>query len=138
MKTCLECQSPFKPKRKEQVYCSRSCAGVKKGRRRKGQKTGPQRGRVYKRTLDKDGYVRVYAGLHPYAEGRLMIQEHTAVMEAHIGRRLSRCEVVHHINRDRTDNRLCNLRLMTRSEHSLLHGKDESMERSRGEDGRFV
>lgn len=33
-------------------------------------------------------------------------------------------ECVHHINHKRDDNRLCNLRLMTKSEHMSMHMKE--------------
>ena len=46
---------------------------------------------------------------------------HRVVMEAHIGRRLTRYEVVHHINGDGMDNRIENLQLMTLSEHTRMH-----------------
>ena len=131
--TCEECERSFQPKRGEQRYCSRSCASRPKGRARKGQKTGRQLGREYKRQIDKDGYVRLYGAWHPYCDGRLMIAEHVMVMELHVGRRLLSTEVVHHINGNRQDNRLENLELMTRSEHSRLHGKKQQAKRdSRG------
>jgi hypothetical protein len=47
--------------------------------------------------------------------------EHRLVMEAYIGRKLSSDEVVHHINGDKADNRVENLVIMTRSEHTKLH-----------------
>ena len=72
MKICQECDVAFVPKRKEQRYCSRSCASVSKGRMRRGQKTGPRKNWTYARYIDADGYVKLYARLHPYCEGRLM------------------------------------------------------------------
>lgn len=61
------------------------------------------------------GYLRYTVGNNA---GRLV---HVVIMEDHIGRRLLPNECVHHINGDKTDNRLENLQLMTFGEHSSLH-----------------
>ena len=55
---------------------------------------------------------------------------HRYLYEQHLGRKLTRYEVVHHINGDITDNRIENLQLMTLSEHGKLHqtGKTYSAE----------
>jgi len=42
-------------------------------------------------------------------------------MERHLGRRLNRDEAVHHIDGNRDNNDIDNLRLMTNSEHAKLH-----------------
>lgn len=47
--------------------------------------------------------------------------EHRAVMEEYLGRPLAADEVVHHINGDKTDNRIENLQLMTNAEHTIMH-----------------
>lgn len=84
--------------------------------------TGPRRGELHPgwkggRHLDKSGYVLVYQPDHPYARrmgyknSRKYVLEHRLVVEQHLGRTLTRQEVVHHKNGDRTDNRLENLEL---------------------------
>lgn len=53
------------------------------------------------------------------------IKEHRAVMEKHLGRKLSRDEHVHHIDGDRTNNDISNLVVLTRGEHSKIHREEE-------------
>jgi hypothetical protein len=48
--------------------------------------------------------------------------EHRVVVESHIGRRLGYNEVVHHINGRKRDNRIENLEVTSRSDHSRSHG----------------
>ena len=89
----------------ELLFDNRSARRGEKSPTWKGGKTRSRKGYV---VLRNDGDV---------------IFEYRAVMEEHIGRKLAEDEVVHHINGDKTDNRLENLQLMTRGEHSTMHNK---------------
>ena len=61
------------------------------------------------------GYVMVQLS------GGKIVKQHRMVMEKYLGRKLMPSEAIHHINFDRTYNRIENLRLMTHSAHSKLH-----------------
>lgn len=43
------------------------------------------------------------------------------VMAAHLGRLLTSDEIVHHVNENTTDDRIENLRVVTRAEHMQIH-----------------
>lgn len=70
------------------------------------------------RKLEKIGYVYVMI------DGKC-VYEHRYVMEKYLGRKLSRSEHVHHINHDKTDNRIENLEVLAGKDHHKRHMTSE-------------
>ncbi len=106
---CETCGKEFKTYIRKQhmnKYCSREC--YYKGRLKKHQQ--------FSEAYMQNGYKMIYVNGYP-------VREHIYIMEKHLGRKLKKDEVVHHINFKRSDNRLENLKLMTRAEHTGLHAK---------------
>lgn len=66
-----------------------------------------------------------YNPTHYTANGAGKVLEHVYVMSKHIGRPLKNDECVHHKDRDKTNNKLYNLQLMTLSEHVMLHMRED-------------
>jgi len=72
------------------------------------------------RKISKEGYVLIKVPEHPknfkgwYYEHRLMI-------EKELNRMIEDWETIHHINENKTDNRLINLFLCSRLEHNKAH-----------------
>lgn len=82
-------------------------------------------------SLKPNGYLEITRGPN---KGRM---HHVVVMEQIIGRRIFANEVVHHIDKNRTNNNPDNLQLMTRAEHAKLHAIENLQNRIRSKDGKF-
>ena len=70
------------------------------------------------RCVNSQGYILIYKPDHPFSNTRGYVREHRLVMEENIGRYLEPNEAVHHINGNKSDNRIENLQLMTHSQHN--------------------
>lgn len=76
-------------------------------------------GRIYRL-----GYISIYRPEHPNCNRQGYVPEHRLVVEGVIGRILSKVEVVHHIDKDKTNNSPSNLMLFKNdSEHQKYHAK---------------
>lgn len=93
----------------------------------KGQHNSHVRGRNHYRwntgrLLSSDGYVKVRVGRkHPLADPNGYCYEHLLVYVAAVGEKPPANCVIHHINEDRTDNRLENLEVILASRHNSIH-----------------
>lgn len=84
--------------------------------------TGDKNGNWKGGRVKNNGYILVFSPDHPFRNHYNYVFEHRLVMEEHLGRHLERGEVVHHINKVKTDNRIENLRLCaSHREHALTH-----------------
>lgn len=90
----------------------------KRGNHKKGDKNNGWKGGKH----TSRGYVYIYYPDHPNATiGRVYIAEHVLVMSQHLGRPLTKEEVVHHIDLIKDNNTIDNLALTNNFTHKTWH-----------------
>jgi len=119
---CESCKTKVEKIRRDGLsakFCSHKCYAEKR------EKRG-----AYKRKIIISKYYYIYSPEHPNAIGtkKLYIAEHRLVMENHIGRFLTKNEVVHHKDENTLNNSIENLQIMTPSEHVKLHKTNSKRE----------
>lgn len=128
MITCNTCGASFhkKPSKVRLFnYCQKACVNrseIAKGRINIGEKNGNWRNAS--RVVTNRGYAKIKAHEHPRRDRDGYVLEHIVVVEKEIGRFLYEGEVVHHIDGNKTNNDIKNLKLYeSHSQHVKDHAK---------------
>jgi uncharacterized protein (DUF1330 family) len=100
---------------------------IKRGIYRSGSENSNWKGGI---SISRYGYVFIYSPNHPNKSNRGYVMQHRLVVESYFGRYLTKEETVHHINGDRSDNRIINLILFKCSgDHTRFHKLIRTWER---------
>ena len=108
---CLYCEKEFYSTRKK--FCSKEC--------------------VYKYRIKNNSHKlyiegQYWAGYEKGYNKKGNYKLHRKIMEEHLGRKLNLNEIVHHIDGNKLNNNIENLKVMTRGEHSRYHRLEEIKE----------
>ena len=158
---CLNCKTPFQAKNRDRRFCSQSCSTTYSNHSRRGihlkfSEESLEKRRTLITARNKsmigakhpnwkggqfvsDGYVYIYTPTHPHANamGSGYMKRSRLVMEAHLGRYLTKNELTHHINENTQDDIFENLELKTKQSHTSHHIKQRKQSKDPAT-GRFA
>ena len=92
--------------------------------KRRGKRNGRWNGGKNK---NFHGYTMIYSPNHPSAVGGNYVLQHRLVAEEKIGRYLTKSDVVHHIDGDKSNNDKDNLIVLSLSGHNKIHRQLEEV-----------
>jgi len=80
----------------------------------------------------REGYVWVSKKSHPNCNSRGYVKEHRLNMERYLGRYLTGLEEIHHVNENKSDNRIINLQLFeNHGVHQKYHEELKRLKKSK-------
>lgn len=99
-------------------FCSKNCRYSFLSGKNHPMWVGIGKPKIHKVKNKRRAYIRINGKSFKYPR---------YIMEKHIGRKLFKNEVVHHKNGITSDDRICNLQVMTNKEHSAHHIKETQL-----------
>lgn len=112
--------SIYKKARRLGIYKNKDVEFVNRSLARKREKGSNWNGGIRKTAR---GYVQILNPEHHRADSSGYVMEHIVVFENATGIQIPRNCCIHHLNGDKSDNRIENLCMMTHAAHTVFHHK---------------
>ena len=115
--------SIYKKARKLGIYKNKDIEFLNRSSARKGEKASNWHGG--KRKTSK-GYIQILCPDHPRSDSAGYVMEHIVIFEHETGIQIPKNCCIHHLNGNKSDNRIENLCMMTHAGHTVFHHKGVS------------